>query len=186
MVQNFPQQLTVPHSQHQQQRGGLGNVGSMAQVKLEMQIGSSDQSFSGQQLQTMRSIDPVKMEPQQLQSVRSLVPVKLEHQHTDSSMYLQQHQQQHSQQQLFQMSRSTHHAANATTQMNLLQQQRLLQLQQQQQLFKVHPQWAQLQQQLQHGLPIRPQMKTTTYEPGMCERHLTQYMYNQQLRPEVG
>ncbi|PKU70913.1 transcriptional corepressor SEUSS [Dendrobium catenatum] len=188
MVQNFPQQLTVPHSQHQQQRGGLGNVGSMAQVKLETQIGSNDQSFSGQQLQTMRSIGPVKMEPQQLQSVRSLVPVKLEHQHTDSSLYLQQHQQQHqqqhSQQQLLQMSRSTPHAANAAAQMNLLQQQRLLQLQQQQQLFKALPQRAQLQQQLQHGLPIRPQMKTTTYEPGMCARRLTQYMYNQQRRPE--
>lgn len=185
MVQNFPQQLSVAHSQHQQQRGGLGNVGGMAQVKLEQQIASSDPSVSGQQLQTMRGISPVKIEPQQLQSVRSLVPVKLEHQHADSSLFLQQHQQQqHSPQQLMQMPRSTPHAASAAAQMSLLQHQRLLQLQQQQQLFKSLPQRTQLQQQLQHGLPIRPQMKTTAYEPGMSARRLTQYMYHQQRRPE--
>ncbi|XP_020589633.1 transcriptional corepressor SEUSS [Phalaenopsis equestris] len=183
LIQNFSQQLSVPHSQ---QRAGLGNVGGIPQVKLEQQIGagSSDHSVSGQPLQTMRGISPVKIEPQQLQSVQSLVPVKLEHQHTDSSMFLQQHQQQHSPQQLLQMSRSTPHGANAAAQMNLLQQQRILQIQQQQQLFKSLPQRAQLQQQLQHGLPLRPQMKTTTYEPGMSARRLTHYMYRQQCRPK--
>lgn len=200
VVQNFQQQLSAPHSQHQQQQlRGHGNVGGMGQVKLEQQMGSGDQNINGQQLQTMRGIGSIKMEPQQVQSVRNLVPVKLEHQHTDPSLFLQQQHQHHSQQQLLQMSRSTSHAVTAAAQMSLLQQQRLLQLQQQQQqqhqqqhqqqqqqqqqLFKTLPQRAQLQQ-LQHGLPIRPQLKPTIYEPGMCARRLTQYMYHQQRRPE--
>ncbi|KAK8960822.1 Transcriptional corepressor SEUSS [Platanthera guangdongensis] len=181
-AQNFQQK----QQQQQQLRGGIGNVSGMGHVKLEQQMGSGDQSVTGQQLQTMRG--SVKMDSQQLQSMRGLVPVKLEHQqHTDSSLFLQQQQQQ--QQQLMQMSRSNSHAVTAAAQMSLLQQQRLLQLQQQQQqqqqqqLFKTLPQRAQLQQ-LQHGLPIRTQLKPTIYEPGMCARRLTQYMFHQQRRPE--
>ncbi|KAL0919122.1 hypothetical protein M5K25_011197 [Dendrobium thyrsiflorum] len=191
-VQNFQQQVSVPHNQQRQQhRGGLGNVGGVCSVKLEEQTGSSDQSIPGQQLPSIRGIGSVKMEPLQLQSVRSLGPAKMEHQQTDSSLFLQQHQQQHAQQQLLQMSRSAPHAA-AAAQMSFLQQQRILQIQQQKQqqqqqqhqLFKTLPQRIQLQQQLQHGVPIRPQMKQTIYEPGMCARRLTQYMYRQQHRPE--
>nr|WDA53387.1 transcriptional corepressor seuss [Erycina pusilla] len=182
MVQSF----AVGHNQQQQQQRGIGNVGGIAQIKLEQQIGNNDVNVTGQQLQTIRGISPVKIEPQQLQSVRSLVPVKLENQHTDSSLFLQQHQLQQ-----MQMPRSTPpHGANAAAQMSLIQQQRIFQIQQQQQqqqqqqLFKSLPQRAQLQQQLQHGLPIRPQMKMTTYEPGMSAKRLTQYMYHQQRRPE--
>ncbi|XP_020689987.1 transcriptional corepressor SEUSS-like isoform X1 [Dendrobium catenatum] len=187
-MQNFQQQVSVPHNQQRQQhRGGLGNVGGVDPVKLEEQTGSSDQSFPGQQLPSIRGIGSVKMEPLQLQSVRSLGPAKMEHQQTDSSLFLQQHQQQNAQQQLLQMSRSAPHAS-AAAQMSFLQQQRMLliqqQKQQQHQLFKTLPQRIQLQQQLQHGVPIRPQMKQTIYEPGMCARRLTQYMYSQQHRPE--
>ncbi|XP_042423389.1 transcriptional corepressor SEUSS-like [Zingiber officinale] len=43
---------------------------------------------------------------------------------------------------------------------------------------------SQLQQQLlQQNLPTRTAMKPTMYEPGMCARRLTQYMYHQQHRP---
>ncbi|KAG0501745.1 hypothetical protein HPP92_001817 [Vanilla planifolia] len=181
----------VKMESQQQLRGGIANVGGLTTVKLEQQMSSSDQSGPGQQLHSMRGIGPVKMESQQLQSVRSLAPVKLEHQHADSSLFLQQHQQQHPQQQLLQMSRTSPHAAAAAVQMSFYQQQRLLQLQQQQQqqqqhqqLFKTLPQRAQLQQQHQHGLPIRPQIKSAMYEPGMCARRLTHYMYRQQHRPE--
>ncbi|ONK73263.1 uncharacterized protein A4U43_C04F29120 [Asparagus officinalis] len=159
------QQFSVPQQQ-QQIRGGL------SAVKLEAQMGSLDQNGpNSQQLQTLRSIGGVKMEPQQLQTIRSLGTVKMEP-HNDSSILLQQ-QQQH----LLQMSRQS--------QLNLLQQQRVMQLQQQQQLLRGLPPRAQLQQQqLQQNLPLRAQLKTSNYEPGLCARRLTQYMYHQQRRPE--
>ncbi|XP_072998630.1 transcriptional corepressor SEUSS [Typha latifolia] len=193
-MQNFQQQLTMQQNRQQTQlRGGLGNVGTMGPVKLEPQMGPSDQN--GQQLQSLRGMGAVKMEQQHMQSMRTLGPVKLEH--SDSSLFLQQQQQQHHQQQqqhqqhLLQMSRQSSQAAAA--QLSLLQQQRMLQLQQrqqqqqhqQQQILKTLPQQRnQLQQQLQPSLPVRPQVKSTLYEPGMCARRLTHYMYHQQHRPE--
>ncbi|KAG1369973.1 transcriptional corepressor SEUSS [Cocos nucifera] len=205
-VQNLQQQFSVPHSQQQQQqhRGGLSNVGNVGPVKLEPQMGSIDQNGPTQQLQTMRSIGAVKMEPQQLQPLRNLVPVKMEPQHSDASVFLQQQQQQQ-QQQYLQLRQSSQAAA---AHIGLLQQQRLFQLQQQHQqqqqqqqhqqqqqqqqhqqqhqlLKNLPPQRSQLQQQLhQQGLPARPQVKQAMYEPGMCARRLTHYMYHQQHRPE--
>lgn len=193
-VQSFQQQFSVPQQQQQLRAGGLNNVGGLAPVKLEPQMGSADRNGpSSQQLQNLRSIGGVKIEPQQLQSMRSLGPVKLEQQHSDSSLFLQQQQQHHQQQQLLQMSRQSPQAA---AQLNLLQQQqRILQLQQQQQhqhqqqqhqqqLLKGLPPRTQLQQQLQQSLPLRAQLKPNNYEPGICARRLTQYMYHQQHRPE--
>ncbi|CAN1268409.1 Transcriptional corepressor SEUSS [Linum perenne] len=74
------------------------------------------------------------------------------------------------------MSRQSSHSAAA--QFNLLHQQRLLQLQQhqQQQLLKAMPQQ---RSQLPQQSPAKP-----VYEPGMCARRLTRYMYQQQHRPE--
>jgi hypothetical protein len=86
------------------------------------------------------------------------------------------------------MSRQTSQATAA--QMNLLQQQRLLQFQQQQhqqQLLKAMPQQqrSQIPQQFQQqNMPVRSPVKPA-YEPGMCARRLTHYMYQQQHRPEV-
>jgi hypothetical protein len=181
------QQFSAPHSAQQQQqqfRGGLGGVGP---VKLEPQV-TNDQhgQQQQQQLQSLRSLGQVKLEPQQLQSMRSLVPVKMEPQNSDQSLFLQQQQQQQ-QQQFLHMSRQSSQATAA--QINLLQQQRFLQLQQQhqqQQLLKAMPQQRpQLPQQFQQqSLPLRPPVKSA-YEPGMCARRLTHYMYQQQHRPEV-
>ncbi|WOL02365.1 transcriptional corepressor SEUSS-like isoform X2 [Canna indica] len=189
-AQNLQQQFSVPQSQQQQQlRGGLSNMGHMGTVKLEPQMGGpNDQIGPSQQLQNLRSIGAVKMEPQQLQSLRSLGPVKMENNHSDPSSILQQQQQQQHHQQILQLSRQNPQAAAA--QMSLLQQQRMLQLQQQQQqqqqIAKALPQQrSQLHQQLlQHNLAVRPPTKPTMYEPGMCARRLTQYMYNQQHRPQ--
>ncbi|GAY58520.1 hypothetical protein CUMW_187600 [Citrus unshiu] len=95
--------------------------------------------------------------------------------------------QQQQQQQFLHMSRQSSQAAAA--QMNLLQQQRYLQLQQQhqqQQLLKAMPQQRpQLPQHFvqQQNLPLRSPAKPV-YEPGMCARRLTHYMYQQQHRPE--
>ncbi|MCL7046914.1 hypothetical protein MKW94_009003 [Papaver nudicaule] len=76
--------------------------------------------------------------------------------------------------------------------MNILQQQRILQMQkqqqqqqQQQQLPKAIPlQRPQLHQQpfQQQSLPMRTAAKPA-YEPGLCARRLTHYMYDQQRRP---
>ncbi|XP_042520287.1 transcriptional corepressor SEUSS-like [Macadamia integrifolia] len=175
------QQFSVPHSQQQQQfqptRGGLGSVGP---VKLEPQM-ANDQNGQQQQLQSLRSLSSVKLEPQQIQNLRNLGPVKLEPQHSDQSSFLQQQQQQ---QQILQMSRQSSQAA---AQMNLFQQQRILQLQQQQQqqpqqVLKALPQQrSQLQQQFQQQ-PVRSPVKPA-YEPGTCARRLTHYMYHQQHRP---
>ncbi|CAL9770652.1 unnamed protein product [Musa acuminata subsp. burmannicoides] len=188
-MQNLQQQFSVPQSQQLPLRGGLGSAGRLGPVKLEPQMGPSDQISPSQQLQTLHSIGMVKVEPQQLQSFRSLGPVKMESHHSDPSLFLQQQQQQQQQQQILQLSRQNSQAAAA--QMSLLQQQRMLQFQQQQQqqqqIVKTLPQQrGQLRQQqlLQHNLPVRPPMRSTVYEPGMCARRLTQYMYHQQHRPQ--
>ncbi|KAF2296602.1 hypothetical protein GH714_000492 [Hevea brasiliensis] len=111
---------------------------------------------------------------------------KIGTQHSDQSLFLHQQQQQQ-QQQFLPMSRQTSQAAAAAT-INLLHQQRLLQMQQQhhqQQLLKAMPQQRpQLAQQFQQqNLPLRSPVKAG-YEPGMCARRLTHYMYQQQHRPE--
>lgn len=180
------QQFSIPgnsqqqpsHQQTQQQyqamRAGLGPV------KMEPQVNNDSQV--PQQLQAMRNLGSVKMEPQQLQNMRSLGPVKMEPQHSDSSLFLHQQQQQ----QMI-MSRQTSQAAAAAQLMQ--QQQRMFQLQHQQQqqhLLKSMPQQrSPLQPQLQpQNMAIRSPAKPV-YEPGMCARRLTHYMYQQQHRPEV-
>ncbi|KAH1096762.1 hypothetical protein J1N35_013683 [Gossypium stocksii] len=187
--QQVMQQVSAPHNtqqgqlQQQQQfqaiRGGMAGVGA---VKLEPQL-TNDQHSQPQQLQSLRNLAPVKLEPQQIPPSRTLAQVKMEPQHSDQS-FLQQQQQQ--QQQLLQMSRQPPQTAAA--QISLLHQQRLLQLQQQhhhQQLLKAMPQQRpQLPQQFQQqNLPLRSPVKSA-YEPGMCARRLTHYMYQQQHRPE--
>lgn len=182
--QQSMQDFSTLNAQQQQQqqhfqsvRGGMGGIGP---VKLEPQV-NNDKFGQQQQLPSFRNLASVKLEPQQLQAMRGLAPVKMEPQHSDQQFLHQQQQQQ----QLLQMSRQSSQAAAA--QMNLLQQQRLLQIQQhQQQLLKAMPQQrSQLQQQLQQqNMPIMSPAKPT-YEPGMCARRLTHYMYQQQHRPEV-
>ncbi|RVW85054.1 Transcriptional corepressor SEUSS [Vitis vinifera] len=89
---------TQQQQQYQSIRGGLGGVGP---VKLEPQV-TNDQHGQQQQLQSLRNIGPVKLEPQQIPTMRSLAPVKMEPQHSDQSLFLhqqQQQQQQHQQQQ---------------------------------------------------------------------------------------
>lgn len=186
-AQNFQRQFSLTHNQQQQVLGGLGNVSSLGSVKLEPQMGSAEQHAPPQQLQSVHNIGAVKIEPQQLQSMRNLGQVKLEHQHSDPSVFLHQQQQQ-----LLQLSRQSNQAAAAR--LNLMQQQRMLQLQQQQQqhqqqqqqqILRTLPQQrAHLQQQLQQSLSIRSQVKPM-YEPGMCARRLTNYIYYQKCRPEV-
>ncbi|KAL1561182.1 transcriptional corepressor SEUSS-like isoform X1 [Salvia divinorum] len=180
------QQFPVPNSQQQQQqqqqqqfqamRAGLGGVGH---VKLEPQT-TNEQASQQQQLQALRTLSSVKMEPQQLQSMRSMCPVKMEPQQSDPSLFLH-HQQQQQQQQLL-LSRQSSQAAAAA---QILHQQRLMQIQQQQQLLRATPQQrSPLQQQFQpQNLPVRSPVKPV-YEPGMCARRLTHYMYQQQHRPE--
>jgi len=196
-AQNFQQQFSAnQQSQRQQFQSVRGGLGGVVPVKMEPQV-TSDQhgpSQQHQQLPSLRGLGQVKLEPQQLQTMRGLGPVKLEpQQHSDQSLFLhqqQQHQQQQQQQLLQQMSMSRQSSqAAAAFQLNLLHQQRLLQLQQQQQqqLLKAIPQQrGQLQQQFApQNLPLRSPVKQV-YEPGMCARRLTYYMYQQQHRPEVG
>ncbi|KAL8059520.1 hypothetical protein ABFX02_03G093100 [Erythranthe guttata] len=177
--QNFQhnQQFSFPNNSQQQQqqfqamRAGLGGVGP---VKMEPQ-GTSEQS--PHQLQALRTLGSVKLESQQLQSMRGLGPVKMEPQHSDPSLFLhQQQQQQHL------LSRQSPQGATAA---HILSQQRLMQQLQQQQLLKAMPQQrSPLQPQFQQqNLPIRSPVKPV-YEPGMCARRLTHYMYQQQHRPE--
>ncbi|KAK4481330.1 hypothetical protein RD792_012215 [Penstemon davidsonii] len=186
--QHNQQQFSVPsnpqqqsQSQHQQQqqyqamRAGLGGVGP---VKLEPQMANEQ---APQHLQALRNLGSIKLEPQQIQNMRNLGPVKMEPQNSDPSLFLhqQQQQQQHQQQQLL-MSRQSSQAAAAA---QILHQQRLMQFQHQQQhqLMKSMPQQrSPLQQQ---NLDIRSPAKPV-YEPGMCARRLTHYMYQQQHRPE--
>ncbi|KAI4307187.1 hypothetical protein L6164_030401 [Bauhinia variegata] len=187
--QQSMQQFSAPLNTQQQQqqhfqsiRAGLSGIGP---VKLEPQV-NNDQLGQQQHLQTLRNLAPVKLEPQQIPAMRSLAPVKMEPQHhPDQSLFLHQQQQQQQQQQLIHMSRQPSQAA---AQFNLLHQQRLLQFQQhqqQQQLLKAMPQQrSQLPQQFQQqNLPLRSPVKPV-YEPGMCARRLTHYMYQQQHRPE--
>ncbi|CAN1234715.1 Transcriptional corepressor SEUSS [Linum perenne] len=182
--QQSMQQFSAPHStqnQFQTMRGGSGAVGP---VKLEQQV-TNDQTGAQQQL---RNLGSVKLEPQQMQAMRNLAPLKLEPQNSDQSLFLHQQQQQHQQhqQQFLHMSRQS--SQSAAAQFNLLHQQRLFQIQhqqQQQQLLKAMPQQrSQLPQQFQpQNLPQRSPAKPV-YEPGMCARRLTRYMYQQQHRPE--
>ncbi|KAK6922822.1 LIM-domain binding protein/SEUSS [Dillenia turbinata] len=182
------QQFAASHGQQQQQqpqlqsaRSGLSGLGP---VKLEPQMVHDQSVVPQQQVQSLRSLVPVKMDPQQNLIPRGLGPVKMEPQQADQPLLLQQqHQQQQQQQQFLQMSRQSPQAAVA--QMSLLQQQRILQFQQQQQLLKVLPQQRlQLQQQLQQqNVPMRSVVRPP-YEPGTCARRLTQYMYQQQQRPQ--
>ncbi|GAB2248689.1 hypothetical protein Droror1_Dr00012048 [Drosera rotundifolia] len=196
--QSFQQISASPNShsqQHQQYQSLRGSLGGDAPVKLELQISADQhgqqqqqQQHQQQQLQSLRSLSQVKLEPQQLQSMRSLSQVKVEPQHSDQSLYLQQQQHQHQQHHLLQMSMARQSSqAAAVAQMNLLQQQRLMQIQQQHQqhLLKTLPQQrSQLQQQYQaQNLAIRSPAKPN-YEPGMCARRLTSYVYQQQNRPE--
>ncbi|KZV23169.1 transcriptional corepressor SEUSS-like [Dorcoceras hygrometricum] len=178
-IPNHPQQQSQSQQQQQQQqfqamRSGLGGVGS---VKLEPQMTSEEPSHS--HLQALRNLSSVKLEPQQLQSMRSLGPVKMEPQHSEPSMFLQQQQQQ----QLL-LSRQSSQAAAAA---QILQQQRLMQIQhqQQQQLLKSMPQQrSAMQPQFpSQSIPFRSPVKSV-YEPGMCARRLTHYMYQQQHRPD--
>ncbi|KAK2444111.1 transcriptional corepressor SEUSS [Trifolium repens] len=180
-MQQFPSPLNTQQQQHfQSMRGGIGGMGS---VKLEPQ--ANNDQLGQQQLQSMRNLPPVKLDQQQIQTMRNLAPVKMEPQHCDQSLFLQQQQQQQQQQQFLHMSRQSSQAAAA--QINLLNHHRLLQLQQhqQQQLLKAMPQQRpQLPQQFQQqNMPMRSPVKPA-YEPGMCARRLTYYMYQQQHRPE--
>ncbi|KAL8166152.1 hypothetical protein V2J09_007651 [Rumex salicifolius] len=175
-MQNF----SAPSSNQSQQqyRSTRGGLGSIATVKLEAQV-NSDQH--GLQQQSMRGLGQVKLESQ-LQPMRSQPPhLKMEPQHSEQSVYLQQ-------QHLLQMSRQSSQAA-AAAQINMLQQHRLIQLQQQQQqqhqlLKSVAQQRPQMQQQFQgQNLPLRSPVKSV-HEVGACARRVTQYIYQQQNRPE--
>ncbi|KHN44265.1 Transcriptional corepressor SEUSS [Glycine soja] len=177
------QQPPQPQQHFQSIRGGMGGMGP---VKLEQvsndQLGQQQQ----QQLQSLRNLASVKLEPQQMQTMRTLGPVKMEPQHSDQPLFMQQQQQQQQQQQFLHMSNQSSQAAAA--QINLLRHHRLLQLQQQhqqQQLLKAMPQQrSQLPQQFQQqNMPMRSPVKPA-YEPGMCARRLTHYMYQHQHRPE--
>ncbi|XP_031116580.1 transcriptional corepressor SEUSS-like [Ipomoea triloba] len=170
---------------------------NLATVKLEPQqienmrgLASQVSTQPPQHLQALRNLATMKLEPQQLQNMRGLTPVKIEPQHSDPSLFIQQHQHQHQQQQqqqqLLQMSRPSPQAAAMA---QLLHQQRLMQFQQQQQqqhqLLKAMPQQRNpLQPQYQPpNMALRSPAKPY-YEPGMCARRLTNYMYQQQHRPE--
>ncbi|KAK8566132.1 hypothetical protein V6N13_021201 [Hibiscus sabdariffa] len=177
--QQSMQQFPLSHSQSTQQfQSNRGELGGKGAVKLEPQT-MNDQVGPQQQLQSFQNLGTVKLEPQQNQVGRGMGPVKLEHQQSDQAMLLQQQQQQ---QQFLQLSRQSSQATLA--QMNLLQQQRILQMQYQQQLMKSLPQQRpQLQLQfMQQNLPIRSPVRPA-YEPGTCARRLTQYIYQQQCRP---
>ncbi|KAM7253197.1 hypothetical protein ACFE04_025815 [Oxalis oulophora] len=140
--------------QPQQFRGGLSGVGT---VKLDPQA-VNDSLGQQQPLQNMRNLG------------RNFGPVKMEPQNSDQSLFFHQQQQQ----QFNHISRIAPQAAS------ILQQQRILQMQQQQQLLKTMPQQ---RPQLPQNLPLRSPVKPV-YEPGMCARRVTHYMYQQQHRPE--
>lgn len=169
-------QLRQQLQQFQYIQGGLGGVRT---VKLEAQM-LNDQIAPQKQLQSLHNLGPVKLEPQQNQIGRCIRPVKLEDQHSDQAMLLQQQQQQ-----LHFLQMSGQSSQAATAKMKFLQPQRILQRQQQedQELFQTLPRQRCYPQQ-QQNFPIRSAMRPV-YEPGMCARRLTQYMYQQQHRPEV-
>ncbi|XP_022939024.1 transcriptional corepressor SEUSS-like isoform X1 [Cucurbita moschata] len=193
--QQSMEQFSAHQSNQQPQFHAIRGLNGVGPVKLEPQVTSNDQLGQQQQqhLQTLRNLVPVKLESQRLQSLRGLTPVKMEPQQSDQSLFLQQQQQQQQHQlqqpqsqQFLHMSRQPSQAAAA--QINLMHQQRLLQLQQQHQqqhlLKSMPPQRPQLQQHYQQqNLSLRSPVKPG-YEPGMCARRLTHYMYHQQHRPE--
>ncbi|KAI8002448.1 Transcriptional corepressor SEUSS [Camellia lanceoleosa] len=173
------------HAQPPQQLHSMRNVGS---VKLEPQVTNDQHGQPPQQLHSLRNLGPVKLEPQQpqqIQAMRSLAPIKMESQRSDQSLFLHQQQQQ---QQFLHMSRQSPQVAAA--QINLMNQQRLMQIQQQQQqqqlaLKAVPLQRSQSQPSFQpQNMPLRSPVIKPVYEPGMCARRLTRYMYEQQHRPE--
>ncbi|KAL6504517.1 hypothetical protein OROGR_026440 [Orobanche gracilis] len=189
-AQSQSQQLDSQNFQHNQQQSqqfqvlqaGIRGVGT---VKLEQQ--TTNEQAPQQQMQALRNVgSSVKMEPHQIQSMRNMPPVKLEPQQSEPSLFLHQQQQQQQQQQQLLISRQSSQAAAAA---QILHQQRLMQIQhqQQQQLLKDMPQQrSQIQQQQQfqqRNLPVRSPVKPI-YEPGMCARRLTHYMYQQQHRHE--
>ncbi|KAL1533529.1 transcriptional corepressor SEUSS-like isoform X2 [Salvia divinorum] len=163
-TQQQPQQ-----QQYQGMRAGLGGVGHL---KLEPQV-SNEQA--PQQLQALRNLGHVKLEPLQLHNMRGLGPVKMEPQQSDSSLFMHQQQQQH-----LLMSRQSYQAAAAA---QILHQQRLIQIQQQQLLTSMPQQRSQLLSQFQNQNLPRSPLKPS-YEPGRCAQRLTDYMYQQQHRPE--
>ncbi|CAK9313532.1 unnamed protein product [Citrullus colocynthis] len=199
--QQSMEQFSALQSNQQPQFQAMRGLTGVGPVKLEPQVMSNDQHGQQQQqhLQTLRNLGPVKLESQRLQSMRGLAPVKMEPQQSDQSLFQQQQQQQHQHQhqhqhphqqqqqsqQFLHMSRQSSQAAAA--QINLMHQQRFLQLQQQHQqhlLKSMPPQRPQLQQHYpQQNLSLRSPVKPG-YEPGMCARRLTHYMYHQQHRPE--
>ncbi|GAV88546.1 LIM_bind domain-containing protein [Cephalotus follicularis] len=187
LMQQFPISPSQPqqHQMQQQQQqiqSIRGTVGSVGSVKFEPQT-MNDQIGPQQQLQFLQNIGPVMLKPQQHQMGRGTGPVELERQHSDQTLLLQQQRQQ--QHQFLHLSRQSSQAAVA--QMNFLQHQRILQLQQQQQqqMLQVLPQQRpQLQQQFQQQNKPARSATRPIYEPGTCARRLTQYMYQQQHRPE--
>ncbi|XP_071715513.1 transcriptional corepressor SEUSS-like [Rutidosis leptorrhynchoides] len=167
------QQFSLPNNNHLQQQQYQAN-----QVKMEPQVSSDQHGQNSQQMQALQNPGQVKMEPQQVQAMRN---VKMEPQHSDQSIYLHQQQQK----QLLNMARQSPQAS--VQQMNLLNQQKFMQLQhqQQQQILKSIPQQraSSLQPQFQQQ-NIAMRSAKPVYEPGMCARRLTHYMYQQQHRPE--
>ncbi|XP_022880560.1 transcriptional corepressor SEUSS-like [Olea europaea var. sylvestris] len=169
-------QFSVPGNQQQlpfqTTQAGLGSVGP---VKPEMHA-MNDQTR--QQLQALRNLGTVKLEPQQILNMRSLVPANMESQQPESSSFLNKQQQQ------LLLSRQSPQAAAAA---QILHQRRHMQIQRQQQqraLNTIPQQKSQLQAQFQpQNLSIRSPVKTV-YEPGMGAQRLTYYMYQQQQRPE--
>ncbi|CAL9179330.1 unnamed protein product [Musa hybrid cultivar] len=184
MMQNYQGSSSMPHMQRQTElREGLGNVGSAAFVNMEPQMGSSDQNGPLQHSQSPCHTGTVNLEPHQVHSGRGLGPGKMESEHSYSALFLQQQQEQ----QLFKKPRPRPKAAYEHISM---QQQQLLQMPgppsqaasaqispQQQQILRSIPQQ---QDQLQ---AVEPKVKSTLYEPGICARHLTHYMYRKQHRP---
>ncbi|KAG6390470.1 hypothetical protein SASPL_148205 [Salvia splendens] len=172
MQQFSAQSNTQQQPQQQQYQGMRAGLGGVGHLKLEPQV-SNEQA--PQQLQALRNLGPVRLESLQLQNMRGLGPVKMEPQQSDSSLFM------HQQQQHLLMSRQSYQAAAAA---QILHQQRLLQIQQQQLLTSMPQQRSQLLSQFQNqNLPIRSPLKPS-YEPGRCAQRLTDYMYQQQHRPE--
>ncbi|PKI45039.1 hypothetical protein CRG98_034561, partial [Punica granatum] len=175
--QNFSNSQPVSQQFSGPPKAQMGGLAGLGQVKLEPQMIT-------EQLQSMKSMNAMKMESQQIPTpnMRNLPPVKMEpQQHSDSPLFLQQQQQQ---QQLMQLARQS----SSSAQLALQQQQRFFQLQQQQQqqLAKGLPQQrVQLPQHFQQqNMALRSSPVKSGYEPGMCAKKLTHYMYQQQHRPE--
>lgn len=177
--QNFPNSQQAAQQFSGPPKAQIGGLACLGPVKLEPQMIT-------EQLQPVKNMNAIKLEPQQIptSSIRNLPPVKMEPQlHSETQLFLPQ------QQQLMQLARQSSSPAQLS-----LQQQRLFQLpqhfqqqQQQQQLVKVLPQQRlQLPQHFQQqNLALRPPPVKPGYEPGMCAKRLTHYMYQQQQRPEV-